>query len=108
MFGESVAVWIVNEWMKMGRPTEWQVVELGPGKGTLSSDILRTISVLEPDCLAGLSLHLVDLSPSMRRLQRETLCGAESGSNVSVYGPPVFWYDHVTDVPHQFSFFLGE
>lgn len=107
MFGESLAVWLLNEWMKMGRPAEWQLVELGPGKGTLSSDILRTISVLEPQCLAGLSLHLVDLSPNMRRLQKETLCGAGAGGDVSVYGPPVSWYDHVTDVPHQFSFFLA-
>lgn len=38
MFGESIAVWLLNEWMKMGEPPEIQLVERGPGDGTLISD----------------------------------------------------------------------
>ena len=98
MFGETVAVWIINEWMKMGSPSQFQLVELGPGKGTLISDILRTISKLEPDCVPGISVHLVEISPDLRALQRETLSG---------HGCPVFWSDHISEVPRQFSFYLG-
>ena len=98
MFGESLAVWIINEWMKMGSPAEFQLVELGPGKGTLISDILRTISRLEPDCLSGLSVHLVEVSPDLRDLQRETLSQQDC---------PVVWSEHISEVPRQFSFFLG-
>ena len=98
MFGESLAVWIINEWMKMGSPAQFQLVELGPGKGTLISDILRTISKLEPDCMSGISVHLVEISPDMRDLQRETL---------SELGCRVLWSEHIAEVPRQFSFFLG-
>ena len=98
MFGESLAVWIINEWMKMGSPAEFQLVELGPGRGTLISDILRTISRLEPDCMSGLSVHLVEVSPDLRDLQRETLFQHDC---------PMVWSEHISEVPRQFSFFLG-
>ena len=72
---------MLNEWMKMGEPEQLQLVELGPGSGALVSDILRTFARLRPEVVAGggLSVHLVEVSPSMRRLQRETLgCGGEA------------------------------
>jgi len=116
MFGESLAVWFLNEWMKMGEPKKFQLVELGPGKGTLTSDILRTIARVRPDALTGLSVHLVEVSSKMRQLQEATLCGHSHGmggqgegekSHVSKYGASVAWYNSLRDVPKQFSFFLA-
>jgi NADH dehydrogenase [ubiquinone] 1 alpha subcomplex assembly factor 7 len=35
-----IGVWFVNEWMK-NQLTPIQLIELGPGRGTLADDILR-------------------------------------------------------------------
>src|SRR5436305_13015754 len=41
LFGEMIGLWIITEWIAWGRPTEWDMIELGPGKGTLMGDIIR-------------------------------------------------------------------
>lgn len=43
MFGllQLIGVWIISEWMGAGQPKQLQLVELGPGKGSLASDVIR-------------------------------------------------------------------
>lgn len=42
IFGELVGLWAVTEWMAQGRPKSGvELIEVGPGKGTLMDDILR-------------------------------------------------------------------
>lgn len=38
MFGEMLAVWVLNEWQKMGSPKPFQIIELGPGKQRITTD----------------------------------------------------------------------
>lgn len=42
LFGELVGIWFVAEWMAQGRPARGvELIEVGPGRGTLMDDILR-------------------------------------------------------------------
>lgn len=42
IFGELVGIWFVAEWMAQGkRRTGVELVEIGPGRGTLMDDMLR-------------------------------------------------------------------
>ena len=42
VFGELVGIWTIAEWMAQGRKSSGvQLIEVGPGKGTLMDDMLR-------------------------------------------------------------------
>ena len=42
MFGELVGVWFIAEWISQGQPKQGvQLIEVGPGRGTLMGDMLR-------------------------------------------------------------------
>src|ERR1700760_1507175 len=42
VFGELAGLWVIAEWMKQGRRSRGvQLMELGPGRGTLMDDMLR-------------------------------------------------------------------
>ena len=42
VFGELLGIWLVAEWIAQGRVSKGvEVVEVGPGRGTLMDDMLR-------------------------------------------------------------------
>jgi SAM-dependent MidA family methyltransferase len=73
VFGELLGAWASVVWEAMGRPDEVILAELGPGRGTLMSDALRTIRAVAPGFAAALSVHLVETSPPLRARQAEKL-----------------------------------
>ena len=64
MFGEMLGVWVATVWAGMGRP-EFNLVELGPGRGTLMTDMLRVLN--NSGCKP--SVWLVETSPTLRAEQ---------------------------------------
>lgn len=76
IFGELVGLWLAQVWMDQGAPSPFALVETGPGRGTLMSDILRATAKV-PGFHAGMLLHLVETSPVLRRRQAEALRGFE-------------------------------
>ena len=32
LFGDMIAVWCLNEWLRMGKPSVMDIIELGPGR----------------------------------------------------------------------------
>src|ERR1700744_3700064 len=59
MFGEVLGAWAIGAWRGLGRPARVLLVEVGPGDGTLMSDLLR-VARLDPDFLAALEVWLVE------------------------------------------------
>ncbi|XP_063504879.1 protein arginine methyltransferase NDUFAF7, mitochondrial isoform X3 [Pongo pygmaeus] len=119
IFGELLGIWFISEWMATGKSTAFQLVELGPGRGTLVGDILRVFtqlgSVLK-NC--DISVHLVEVSQKLSEIQALTLTEEkvplERNAGSPVYmkgvtksGIPVSWYRDLQDVPKGYSFYLA-
>jgi len=77
VFGELLGLWCAQVWQDQGRPRPARIVELGPGRGTLMRDALRAANLL-PDFLAAIEVVLVEASPALQAVQRETLSAAET------------------------------
>ncbi len=72
IFGEMLGVWVIQVWERLGKPHKFQLVELGPGKGTLMRDVLLAASRF-PDFMRAVSVHLLETSPPMREAQAQAL-----------------------------------
>ena len=77
MFGELIGLWAAAVWQSMGAPEKINLVELGPGRGTLLADALRAAKVV-PAFEQAIGIHLVEASPVLRELQRLKLGQTES------------------------------
>lgn len=109
MFGELVGIWFVTEWMAQGRRRSGvQLIEVGPGRGTLMDDMLRTIATFKDLAASIEGVYLVEAGDGLREKQRRLLCGhnqemvkTEMGWRcVSRYGEiPVFWVQDINLLP---------
>ena len=41
LFGEMIGIWCLSMWIDLGKPPSINLIELGPGRGTLIADLLR-------------------------------------------------------------------
>jgi SAM-dependent MidA family methyltransferase len=89
MFGELIGVWLATAWRAIGCPEGTSIVEIGPGRGTLANDVVRTIARIAPALHASAEWHLVETSPKLRELQAATLKNAGRFA----------WHDDLDDVP---------
>ena len=110
VFGELVGIWFVAEWMAQGRPSKGvELMEVGPGRGTLMDDILRTIRHF------GLAksidaVYMVEASAQLRDTQKKLLCGPEAQLSESktgyhgvskLSGIPIVWTETIQSIPRS-------
>jgi len=76
VFGELIGLWCAVVWRQMGEPRTLNLIELGPGRGTLMCDALRAARTL-PAFRAALSVDLVESNPTLEAMQRATLANMD-------------------------------
>lgn len=87
MFGELMGLMLAQSWLDQGAPTPFTLAEPGPGRGTLMADIWRATRAV-PGFHAAARVHLIEASPTLRKIQRERLAGV-----------PVTWCDTLDALP---------
>ncbi|GAB4840872.1 hypothetical protein Ancab_021632 [Ancistrocladus abbreviatus] len=107
MFGEMIGVWAMCLWEQMGQPDKVNLVELGPGRGTLMADLLRGTSKFKR-FTESLCIHLVECSPTLQKIQHQNLkcvdddnsSGNTENKTISMLaGTPVAWHPALEQVP---------
>lgn len=71
MFGELLGAWAADVWMKLGKP-KFQLIECGPGRGTLMMDALRA-AAKAPGFVEAAHIILMENSPLLIEKQKALL-----------------------------------
>ncbi|BGO90588.1 hypothetical protein NBRC10512_002644 [Rhodotorula toruloides] len=96
VFGELLGIWFVTQWLAQGAPQSVRIIELGPGRGTLLADVLRTFRSLPPNSRPPItSIHLVEASEQLQRVQKQKLAEAGFGETETR------WYGDVKEMPES-------
>ena len=96
IFGELIGLWCVTAWQALGQPRHINIVECGPGRGTLMADALRAIGEVIPAFLNATAIHLVERSPALRDQQRTLLRAYD-----------VEWHDDLSTLPYGQLIIIG-
>lgn len=72
LFGEIIGLWVIEQWYKIGCPKQTNLVELGPGQGTLMKDLLR-VAKLVPEFYQSLQIELLEINPHFIEKQKASL-----------------------------------
>eukprot|EP00118_Oscarella_pearsei_P008276 m.41836 g.41836 ORF g.41836 m.41836 type:complete len:389 (+) comp33272_c0_seq1:3-1169(+) len=94
LFGEMLGIWCVHLWQQNDEPSEFRLVELGPGRGTLASDISH-LSAQFPKFKNALKIDFVEISPKMKEMQQKLLKKSDI---------PFRWFESLDLVPRESSF----
>lgn len=86
LFGAVIARGIHDRWRTMGEPTDFQIIEMGAGNGTMAHDVMTKLEQSFPKLGERSTYHIVEKAAGMREKQEKTLSGL-----------PVVWHDLSAD-----------
>ncbi len=71
MFGEIIGVYLLYHW-KEKINSRFNLIELGPGNGTLFKDIERTAQII-PSFFENANVNLIEINKELRKIQEKNL-----------------------------------
>ena len=108
LFSEIIGIWLVTTWSTLGRPKKFNIVELGPGDGSLTKILLKTFQQF-PLFYKATNIFLYEKSNLLKNLQKKNIDSLKvkwirNFSNIKK-GPVVFFGNEFFDaIPvKQFS-----
>ena len=100
LFSEIIAIWIISCWENFGKPKNFNVVELGPGDGVLTSVLLRSFRRF-PQFNSIKKMFLFEESRLLKKIQKRKINNKDakwiSNFNEIKKGPVVFFGNEFFD-----------
>ncbi len=97
MFGEVLGLWAIQSWKDLGSPETVNLVELGPGRGVMMSDILRTAK-LDPNFAKAVTVYLIEASAALEAVQGQTLANTQMD---------ISWVSDLRQLPNAPTIIIG-
>ena len=72
LFSEIIAVWIISTWELFGKPKNFNIVELGPGDGSLTKVLLRSFKKF-PKFNSSKKIFLYEKSNFLKNIQKKNI-----------------------------------
>ena len=72
LFSEIIAIWMVSTWQIFGKPKNFNIIELGPGDGSLTKVMLQVFQNF-PDFNAAKKVYLYEVSNFLKKIQKKNI-----------------------------------
>jgi len=72
LFSEIIAIWIISIWEEFGKPKNFNIIELGPGDGSLTKILLEVFKRF-PNFNSAKKVYLYELSNLLKKLQKKNI-----------------------------------
>ena len=93
LFSEMLAIWCVAFWEYIKKPKKILIVELGPGDGSLCSDLLNTFKKFNK-FYSSLEINLLEISKKLKVIQKKKITNKKVKWIKKIedikYGPVIF------------------
>ncbi len=89
MFGEIIALWVIEKYLTLNNAQNFTLLELGPGSGTLQRDMLKVLK-LNPELFSNLKILLFETNPQFIKNQKKLL---------NPYKHKITWIENLEKLP---------
>jgi len=72
LFSEIIAIWIISTWHVFGKPKKFNIIELGPGDGSLTKILLKVFKRF-PEFDNAKKIYLYEISSFLKNLQKKNI-----------------------------------
>ena len=72
LFSEIIGIWLISAWNTLGKPKKFNIVELGPGDGSLSKILLKSFKNF-PKFNEAANIYLYEKSNFLKKLQKKNI-----------------------------------
>ena len=95
IFSEIIAIWIMSSWETFGKPKNFNIVELGPGDGSLAKILLKTFKKF-PEFNSIKNMFLLEKSIFLRKVQKKKILNKDAR-----------WIDNLSEIKKGPVIFFG-